>query len=63
MVTLCGGKGMRIKNDICDRNSWRVVKTSDRIDIIKRQEIEFVSAPNLHWTDTVFSCDTFGELR
>lgn len=45
---------------VCDRNYWRVVKTSDRIDIIKRHEIEFVSAPNLHWTDRVFICDRKG---
>lgn len=55
---------------VCDRFSKRVVKTSDRIDIGKGHEIEFVSAPNLHWPDTIFSfdhktqilytCDAFG---
>lgn len=53
-----------------DRFSKRVVKTGDRIDIGKGHEIEFVSAPNLHWPDTIFSydrktqilytCDAFG---
>ncbi len=33
---------------VCDRNSWQVVKTGDRIDIGKAHEIKFVSAPNLH---------------
>ncbi|MBD2448190.1 flavin reductase [Nostoc sp. FACHB-152] len=50
--------------------SKRIVKSGDRIDIGKGHEIEFVSAPNLHWPDTIFSfdrktqtiytCDAFG---
>jgi flavorubredoxin/flavin reductase (DIM6/NTAB) family NADH-FMN oxidoreductase RutF len=50
--------------------SKRIVKSGDRIEIGKGHEIEFVSAPNLHWPDTIFSydrktqilytCDAFG---
>ncbi|MBD2294350.1 flavin reductase [Anabaena sphaerica FACHB-251] len=53
-----------------DPFSKRIVKSGDRIDIGKGHEIEFVSAPNLHWPDTIFSfdrktqilytCDAFG---
>ncbi|TAE57245.1 MAG: MBL fold metallo-hydrolase [Nostocales cyanobacterium] len=50
--------------------SKRIVKSGDRVNIGKGHEIEFVSAPNLHWPDTIFSfdrqtkvlytCDAFG---
>ncbi|AFZ22861.1 putative flavoprotein [Cylindrospermum stagnale PCC 7417] len=53
-----------------DPFSKRIVKSGDRIDIGKGHELEFVSAPNLHWPDTIFSfdrktqtlftCDAFG---
>jgi flavorubredoxin/flavin reductase (DIM6/NTAB) family NADH-FMN oxidoreductase RutF len=53
-----------------DPFSKRIVKSGDRLDIGKGHEIEFVSAPNLHWPDTIFSfdrktqtlytCDAFG---
>jgi flavin reductase (DIM6/NTAB) family NADH-FMN oxidoreductase RutF/flavodoxin len=46
------------------------VKSGDRVDLGQGHEIEFVSAPNLHWPDTIFSydrknqvlftCDAFG---
>ncbi len=46
------------------------VKSGDRLDLGKGHVIEFVSAPNLHWPDTIFSydqrtgilftCDVFG---
>jgi flavorubredoxin/flavin reductase (DIM6/NTAB) family NADH-FMN oxidoreductase RutF len=47
-----------------------LVKNGDRIDLGNGHEIEFVSAPNLHWPDTIlsydhktqtlFTCDVFG---
>ena len=47
-----------------------VVKNSDKLDLGNGHIIEFVSAPNLHWPDTIFSydsktqvlftCDAFG---
>ncbi|MFM2060485.1 MAG: hypothetical protein RLZZ507_155 [Cyanobacteriota bacterium] len=53
-----------------DPFSKRIVKSGDRINIGTGHEIEFVSAPNLHWPDTIFSfdrktqilytCDAFG---
>ena len=46
------------------------VKNGDRLDLGKGHELEFVSAPNLHWPDTIltfdhktsllFTCDVFG---
>ncbi|OKH19334.1 diflavin flavoprotein [[Limnothrix rosea] IAM M-220] len=47
-----------------------IVKSGDRLDLGKGHVLEFVSAPNLHWPDTIFSydhgtgilytCDVFG---
>ncbi|CCH65577.1 Diflavin flavoprotein A 1 [Richelia intracellularis HM01] len=59
-----------LDNLVHDPFSKRIVKSGDRINIGKGHEIEFVSAPNLHWPDTIFSydhqtqvlytCDAFG---
>jgi len=48
----------------------RVVKSGDRLDLGGGHGLEFVSAPNLHWPDTIFTydvatqilytCDAFG---
>ncbi|WP_449416579.1 diflavin flavoprotein [Phormidium nigroviride] len=48
----------------------QIVKNSDKLDLGNGHVIEFVSAPNLHWPDTIFSydaktqvmftCDAFG---
>ncbi len=47
-----------------------LVKNGDRLDLGNGHELEFISAPNLHWPDTIFSydhktsilytCDVFG---
>jgi flavorubredoxin len=47
-----------------------LVKSGDRLNLGKGHELEFVSAPNLHWPDTIltfdhktgllFTCDVFG---
>ena len=47
-----------------------VVKSGQKLDLGNRHELEFVSAPNLHWPDTIFTydhktstlftCDVFG---
>lgn len=48
----------------------RIVKSGERLDLGKGHELEFVSAPNLHWPDTIltfdhktqilYTCDVFG---
>ena len=48
----------------------QMVKNGDKLDLGKGHELEFVSAPNLHWPDTIltydwgtealFTCDVFG---
>ncbi len=48
----------------------QLVKSGDRLDLGKGHQLEFVSAPNLHWPDTIltydhgtqilFTCDVFG---
>ena len=48
----------------------QLVKNGDKIDLGNGHELEFVSAPNLHWPDTIFTydaktqvlftCDAFG---
>jgi flavorubredoxin/flavin reductase (DIM6/NTAB) family NADH-FMN oxidoreductase RutF len=47
-----------------------LVKNGDRLDLGNGHELEFISAPNLHWPDTIFTydhktgilftCDVFG---
>jgi flavorubredoxin/flavin reductase (DIM6/NTAB) family NADH-FMN oxidoreductase RutF len=47
-----------------------IVKNGDKLDLGNGHELEFVSAPNLHWPDTIFTydagtqilytCDAFG---
>ncbi|MBE9007641.1 diflavin flavoprotein [Fortiea sp. LEGE XX443] len=47
-----------------------IVKNGDRLDLGNGHELEFISAPNLHWPDTIFTydhktgilytCDVFG---
>jgi flavorubredoxin/flavin reductase (DIM6/NTAB) family NADH-FMN oxidoreductase RutF len=49
---------------------YEMVKTGDKIDLGKGHILEFISAPNLHWPDTIFTydhatgvlftCDAFG---
>jgi flavorubredoxin/flavin reductase (DIM6/NTAB) family NADH-FMN oxidoreductase RutF len=59
-----------LENLVHEPFSKRIVKTGDTVDLGDGHEIEFVSAPNLHWPDTIFSfdkktqtlftCDAFG---
>jgi flavorubredoxin/flavin reductase (DIM6/NTAB) family NADH-FMN oxidoreductase RutF len=59
-----------LENLVHDPFSKRIVKSGDKVDLGDGHVIEFVSAPNLHWPDTIFSfdrktktlftCDAFG---
>ncbi|MGD1872929.1 MAG: flavin reductase [Mastigocoleus sp.] len=51
-----------LENLVHDPFSKRIVKNGDRVDLGKGHVIEFVSAPNLHWPDTIFSYDTKTEV-
>ncbi|WP_017317242.1 diflavin flavoprotein [Mastigocladopsis repens] len=51
-----------LENLVHDPFSKRIVKSGDRIDLGQGHEIEFVSAPNLHWPDTIFSYDTKNQI-
>lgn len=37
----------------------QLVKSGDRLDLGNGHELEFVSAPNLHWPDTIFTYDAY----
>lgn len=71
-VTVIGAK-VAIKfleNMVHQPFKHQMVKSGDRLDLGQGHELEFVSAPNLHWPDTIFTydakshilftCDAFG---
>ena len=71
-VTVVGAK-VAIKfleNMVHQPFNSQIVKNGDRLDLGQGHELEFVSAPNLHWPDTIFTydyktqilytCDAFG---
>ncbi|OKH17585.1 diflavin flavoprotein [[Limnothrix rosea] IAM M-220] len=59
-----------LKDLVHDPFEFIQVKSGDRLDLGKGHDLEFVSAPNLHWPDTIFTydpktltlftCDAFG---
>ena len=71
-VTVVGSKvAIQFLEDLVHQPFKRqLVKNGDRIDLGNGHELEFVSAPNLHWPDTIltydhktqslFTCDVFG---
>jgi len=71
-VTVVGSKvAIQFLEDLVHQPFNRLlVKNGDRIDLGNGHELEFVSAPNLHWPDTMltydhktqslFTCDVFG---
>ena len=71
-ITVVGAKvAMQFLDDLVHRPFQRkLVKNGDRLDLGGGHELEFVSAPNLHWPDTIltydhgtntlFTCDVFG---
>lgn len=71
-VTVVGSKvGIQfLENMVHQPFESMIVKNGDRLALGKGHELEFVSAPNLHWPDTIFTydhkteilytCDVFG---
>ncbi|MBD2579858.1 diflavin flavoprotein [Oscillatoria sp. FACHB-1406] len=71
-VTIVGAKVaiQFLENMVHQPFKSKIVKSGDCLDLGNGHEIEFVSAPNLHWPDTIFSfdkktktlytCDAFG---
>jgi len=71
-VTIVGAKVaiQFLENMVHQPFRSQVVKSGDRLDLGKGHCLEFVSAPNLHWPDTIFTydpasgilftCDAFG---
>ena len=71
-VTVVGAKvAIKFLENMVHRSfKHQIVKNGDRLDLGNGHELEFVSAPNLHWPDTIFTydyktqilytCDAFG---
>ena len=71
-VTVVGAKVaiQFLENMVHQPFQAQIVKNGDRLDLGNGHELEFVSAPNLHWPDTIFTydyqtqvlytCDAFG---
>lgn len=71
-VTVVGSKvAIQFLDDLVHQPFQRkLVKSGDRLDLGQGHELEFVSAPNLHWPDTIltydhktqilYTCDVFG---
>lgn len=71
-VTVVGSKvAIKFLADMLHRPfEHLIVKNGDRLDLGNGHQLEFVSAPNLHWPDTIFTydyhtkilytCDAFG---
>lgn len=71
-VTVIGAKVaiQFLENMVHQPFQSKIVKNGDRVDLGNGHELEFVSAPNLHWPDTIFTydyktqvlytCDAFG---
>ncbi len=71
-VTIVGAKVaiQFLENMVHQSFKHQIVKNGDRLDLGNGHLLEFVSAPNLHWPDTIFTydyktqvlytCDAFG---
>jgi flavorubredoxin/flavin reductase (DIM6/NTAB) family NADH-FMN oxidoreductase RutF len=71
-ITVVGSKvAMQFLDEMVHQPYQKLlVKNGDRLDLGNGHELEFVSAPNLHWPDTIltfdhktsllFTCDVFG---
>lgn len=45
-----------------DPFEFREVKSGDHLDLGNGHDLEFISAPNLHWPDTIFTYDPGSEI-
>jgi flavorubredoxin/flavin reductase (DIM6/NTAB) family NADH-FMN oxidoreductase RutF len=71
-ITIVGAKVaiQFLENMIHQPFKSKLVKSGERLDLGNGHELEFISAPNLHWPDTIFTydhktstlytCDVFG---
>lgn len=71
-VTVVGAKVAInfLVNTVDQPFNFQIVKNGDCLDLGKGHQLEFISTPNLHWPDTIFTydyhsqilytCDTFG---
>ncbi|WP_066382641.1 MULTISPECIES: diflavin flavoprotein [unclassified Anabaena] len=71
-ITVVGAKVaiQFLENMVHQSFKSKLVKSGDRLDLGNGHELEFISAPNLHWPDTIFTydhktgilytCDVFG---
>ncbi|MEH1868725.1 MAG: diflavin flavoprotein [Nostoc sp.] len=71
-ITVVGAKVaiQFLENMVHQPFNSRQVKSGERLDLGNGHELEFISAPNLHWPDTIFTydhktstlytCDVFG---
>ncbi|MGB3310382.1 MAG: diflavin flavoprotein [Nodosilinea sp.] len=59
-ITVVGSKVaiQFLQNQIHRPFTAQVVKSSDRLDLGRGHELAFISAPNLHWPDTIFTYDS-----
>jgi flavorubredoxin/flavin reductase (DIM6/NTAB) family NADH-FMN oxidoreductase RutF len=63
-VTVVGAKvAMQFLENMVHRSfKQRIVKSGEKLDLGNGHELEFVSAPNLHWPDTIFTHDAKTEI-
>ncbi|WP_392535372.1 diflavin flavoprotein [Nostoc sp. C117] len=71
-ITIVGAKVaiQFLENMVHQPFKSKLVKSGERLDLGNGHELEFISAPNLHWPDTIFTydhktstlytCDVFG---
>lgn len=59
-ITVVGSKVaiQFLENQVHRTFKHQIVKSGDRLDLGRGHVLEFVSAPNLHWPDTILTYDT-----
>jgi len=63
-VTVVGGKMaiQFLENMVHTPFKKLIVKNGDKLDLGDDHELEFISAPNLHWPDTIFTYDSLTRI-